>query len=316
MADWSLFLDLLTPQAQALLNKSRQAGAAGDWEQVEQVAQEAQELWHRGGDWFGCATVLVSLAQVCQEGGKPELARRYHRGARRLIDRQISPSQQISEALTTYAAALFNQITGYSTEARRLFRQTVAILERTASRCLLAGDEKLAWHCQRLAREIAEQGEQARAGGGMAGLFATLTWGWATGAPTTRRFLAELETLRYLTARQLRVGDRTFRAHSADGEEEEVLILKPGEDYFVLEAPRQASPALAAEEGDYLLLRRADGGLTETPQEAEAGECAPFARDETGRVRFTLPAEVEERYARLVGGEIEVVSVLKSARTE
>jgi hypothetical protein len=319
MTDWPpfspLFFDLLTPQAQALLNKSRQVGEAGGWEQAEQVAQEAQEMRHKGGDWFGCAAVLASLAQVCRQGEEPGLARRYNEEARQVIARRISPNQQFREALTTYSAALFNQLIGSTTEAQRLFGDTVAILGQAESRFLVTGNERLARRCRRLAREIAEQGELAaradtreRIDDLYANFGGTMTWNWPDGVFTTRRFLAGLETLRYLIARRLRVGDKTFRAHSADGEEEEVLVFKPGEDYFVLEIPRQAP---AAEEGDYLLLRRTGATPTETPEQADPVEYALFARDEAGRVKFTPPATVEERYAHVIGEGSEVVSLLK-----
>jgi hypothetical protein len=317
-----LFLDLLMPWARTLLSRSRQVGASGDWKQAEQIAQEAQKMWRRGGDWFGCAAVLISLAQACQEGGKPDLAYRYHEAARRLIARQISPSRQVRQALTTYAAALFNQLIGSTAEAQRLFHDTVASLERAASRGFTGGDERLARRCRRLAREVAEQADLYAIYGSTG---ATPAWIQMPGAskmpdPSTRRFLAELETLRYLIEGRLRVGDKSFRVYSVDGEETEVLVLKPGEDYFVVEAPPQTPTLPAAEEGDYLLLRQADAAAdgagassAEMPGEAGPGEYTLSTRDEDGRA-FTFQEVTDKRYAHLVGGtDAEVISVLKLA---
>lgn len=273
---------MLTPQAQDLLNRAGRAGITGDWEQVEQIAQEAQGMLDEDDDWLGCVMVLISLIRVCRVGGRQSMAGRYLEILRRIVVGRLGPEQQVREALTAYSAALFNRDTGYDKDARWMFHKAIACLERAGNRYRLAGDEATARRCRLLAEEVAAQaraGPRSRVSGLRGGLGSVLFGGL--------------------------MGD-LFRPRRRRSREQSQAQPPPE----MVQEPEAVQPTAVSQ--------APDAGASEVEEEEPCS--ASFTRDEEGKVEITPPASPPEpliagrpgiisdlrsegKSARVVGGE-------------
>lgn len=304
-----LYCKDLQPDAKALSEECQEICAEDCWAKVEQIAQEAEELQEAGGDWIGCAVVLLRLGDLCRKVGKLGPAQRFCEQARKIFHRyQFVPEQRYNEAIATYALGLVNQSLGNEREAQRCYEQALRLFERAKKHWQDVKNTKRAKCCEQVSLWIEKLIEHVRYVRSRGKLTASSHSVFICPWPIVSQkecLAADLEVGGYIPVSQARIGDHAFQVYST---EYPTLTLKPGEGYCVVKVTERGMPDASLEKGDYALIQEGEdaGGVAVTLDQRGEALFGQFEHLEDGRVRFT-PSD-PNKPPRIIGASEDILT--------
>jgi len=287
----------MAQSAERLSKECLEISAEGELKEIEQLALNAEELHKKKGDWLGCATALLRLGDRCRQVGELGPAREYCEQARRLFSQHsFKPEQRHNEAVATYTLGLVNQLLGDGQEALYLYEQAQALFERAKRHWRVVGNKQLDKKCELASlwiNKLMEYISDVLSRGDTTALqYSVFICPWPSDINRLAPLLADLDIEECTIAQRGRMGDKDFELCPINGM---TLTLKRGEEYYVVEVPKQGVPDLSVQEGDYVLVQQA--GEIRRAGRAMNTEKEPlfyqFVRQADGSVQF-IPVDPDE----------------------
>lgn len=242
-----LYIDSLPVFVQDLLRRAREQRQAGDWEQAESSATEAQHYFEQAHDQAGIAITLIHLVDINRERGQTDLLLAGAQQAYRLLQSHPALEQRHNEAVAAYNLGLVHYVLGDNSKALAWHRTAQMAFERARKKLWLPR-RNLYWagHCVEMVERLQAVSNALAHPTALPGKSIVSR----NGTFSTDQ-LSESDPI---LGQQLTIDGIDFQVYTLNGSK---VAIMPEGTYHIIQALPRTCLLIGARAGDYVLAKEA-----------------------------------------------------------